>query len=123
MLDAKVERIRAGGRVEHRALVVADGVDQSGQREVIGLDVGAAETQTFWWNSCTAWFALAGRRTAGGLRRPRGPQAGNRAGTERAMAALQNDEWLVSRLYLSEASMAELTTQPTSTAGKELQVA
>jgi putative transposase len=36
----------------------------------------------------------------------------------------QNDEWLVSRRYLSEASMAELTTpQPTPTTGKELQVA
>ena len=34
----------------------------------------------------------------------------------------QNDEWLVSRRYLSEASMAELATQPDST-GKELQVA
>jgi transposase-like protein len=35
----------------------------------------------------------------------------------------QNDEWLVSRRYLSEASMAGLTTtEPTST-GKELQVA
>jgi putative transposase len=34
----------------------------------------------------------------------------------------QNDEWLVARRYLSEASMAELTTEPTST-GKELQVA
>jgi putative transposase len=47
-LDAKVEKVRAGGRVEHRALVVAYGVDQSGQREVIGLDVGAAETEAFW---------------------------------------------------------------------------
>jgi putative transposase len=34
----------------------------------------------------------------------------------------QNDEWLVSRRYLSEASMAELATDSTST-GKELQVA
>jgi hypothetical protein len=35
----------------------------------------------------------------------------------------QHDEWRVSRCYLSEASMAELTTtEPTST-GKELQVA
>jgi Transposase, Mutator family len=47
-LDAKVEKVRAGGRVEHRALVVAYGVDHSGQREVIGLDVGAAETEAFW---------------------------------------------------------------------------
>ena len=35
----------------------------------------------------------------------------------------QNNEWLVSRRYLSEASMAELTTNPTTTTGKELQVA
>jgi putative transposase len=35
----------------------------------------------------------------------------------------QNDEWLVARRYLSEASMAELTTTPTPTTGKELQVA
>ena len=35
----------------------------------------------------------------------------------------QDSQWLVSRRYLSEASMAELTsTEPTST-GKELQVA
>jgi putative transposase len=47
-LDAKVEKVRAGGRVEHRALVVAYGVDAAGQREVIGLDVGAAETEAFW---------------------------------------------------------------------------
>jgi putative transposase len=47
-LDAKVEKVRAGGRVEHRALVVAYGLDATGQREVVGLDVGAAETEAFW---------------------------------------------------------------------------
>src|SRR5512132_2834036 len=47
-LDAKVEKVRAGGRVEHRALVVAYGVDQSGRREVLGIDVGEAETEAFW---------------------------------------------------------------------------
>jgi hypothetical protein len=29
-----VERIRAGGRVEHHALVVADGVDTTGRSEL-----------------------------------------------------------------------------------------
>jgi transposase-like protein len=47
-LDAKVEQVRAGGWVEHRALVVAYGVDRSGRREVIGFDGGAAETEAFW---------------------------------------------------------------------------
>jgi transposase-like protein len=34
----------------------------------------------------------------------------------------QTDEWLVSRRYLSEASMAELTTTDSPSTGKELQV-
>ncbi len=59
MVDAKVEKVRAGGRAEHRALVGAYGVDQSGQREVIGLDVGAADTQAFWRESCAAWSGAA----------------------------------------------------------------
>jgi putative transposase len=47
-LDAKVERVREPGRVRHKALVIADGVHASGRREVIGLDVGEAETEAFW---------------------------------------------------------------------------
>jgi Transposase, Mutator family len=58
-LDAKVEKVRAGGRVEHRALVVAYGVDATGQREVLGIDVGAAETEAFWGESCVRWSAAA----------------------------------------------------------------
>jgi putative transposase len=47
-LDAKVERVREPGGVRHKALVIAYAVHQSGRREVIGLDVGAAETEAFW---------------------------------------------------------------------------
>jgi putative transposase len=241
-LDAKVEKVRAGGRVEHRALVVAYGVDQSGQREVIGLDVGAAETEAFWreflrglvrrgltgvqlvisdaheglkqaiaqvlsapWQRCTVHFLrdalghcpkdlqqlvgaairpifraaclkdarrlleetvthLEGRvpkvarllleaetdllafygfpaahhsklRSTNPLERVN-CEIGRRTDVvgvfpnDQALIRLagsllieQNDEWLVSRRYLSEASMAELTTNPTPTTGKELQVA
>jgi putative transposase len=241
-LDAKVEKVRAGGRVEHRALVVAYGVDQAGQREVIGLDVGAAETEAFWreflrslvrrglagvqlvvsdaheglkqaiaqvlsapWQRCTVHFLrdalghcpkdlqqlvgaairpifranhleearrlladtvthLEGRvpkvarllleaepdllafygfpaahrsklRSTNPLERVN-REIGRRTDVvgvfpnDDALLRLagsllieQNDEWLVSRRYLSEASMAELTpAEPTST-GKELQVA
>ena len=35
----------------------------------------------------------------------------------------QNDEWLVSRRYLSEASMAELKASDSPSTGKELQIA
>jgi putative transposase len=47
-LDAKGERVREAGGVRHKALVIAYGVHQTGRREVVGLDVGEAETQAFW---------------------------------------------------------------------------
>jgi transposase-like protein len=47
-LDAKVEKVRDGGRVRRKCLVIAHGVHESGRREVISLDVGEAETEAFW---------------------------------------------------------------------------
>jgi transposase-like protein len=47
-LDAKVEKVRDGGRVVRKALVLAYAVHETGYREVIGLDVGEAETEAFW---------------------------------------------------------------------------
>jgi putative transposase len=49
-LDAKVEKVRDGGRVVPKALVLAYAVHESGYREVIGLDVGECETEAFWRN-------------------------------------------------------------------------
>jgi transposase-like protein len=47
-LDAKVEKVRAGGRVVPKALVIAHGVHETGRREILSLDVGEAETEAFW---------------------------------------------------------------------------
>src|SRR5829696_7370552 len=47
-LDAKVEKVRDGGRVVNKALVVAHGVHESGRREILSIDVGEAETEAFW---------------------------------------------------------------------------
>jgi putative transposase len=47
-LDAKVEKVRDGGRVRRKCVVIAHGVHDTGRREVIGLDVGEAETEAFW---------------------------------------------------------------------------
>ncbi len=47
-LDGKVEKVRDGGRVVRKCVVIAHGVHDSGRREVIGLDVGEAETEAFW---------------------------------------------------------------------------
>src|SRR5919107_1618254 len=47
-VDAKVEKVRDGGRVARKCVVVAHAVHETGRREIIGLDVGAAETESFW---------------------------------------------------------------------------
>jgi putative transposase len=47
-VDAKVEKARDGGRVQRKCVVIAPAVHESGRREIIGLDVGQAETKAFW---------------------------------------------------------------------------
>jgi putative transposase len=47
-LDATFVKVRAEGRVVSMAVVVAIGVRASGEREVLGLDVGPSEDGAFW---------------------------------------------------------------------------
>ena len=47
-LDAKVEKVREGGRIEPMALLVAIAVNEQGEREVLGLEVGHGETGALW---------------------------------------------------------------------------
>jgi transposase-like protein len=47
-VDAKIEKVRDGGRVARKCVVIAHAVHETGRREIIGLDVGEAETETFW---------------------------------------------------------------------------
>jgi putative transposase len=47
-LDAKHVKVRSGGHVRSKALVIAYAVHESGVREVIGLDLGEVESEAFW---------------------------------------------------------------------------
>lgn len=47
-LDATFPKVRQDGRVVSMALVIAIGVNAQGEREVLGLDVGASENGAFW---------------------------------------------------------------------------
>ena len=48
-LDATYVKARSGGRVAGQAVVIAIGLNaQTGQREVLGLDVGPSEDGAFW---------------------------------------------------------------------------
>jgi transposase-like protein len=46
LVDAKVEKVRDGGRVARKCVVIAHAGHETGRREIIGLDVGEAEA--FW---------------------------------------------------------------------------
>ncbi len=47
-LDAKQVKVRDGGHVRSKALVLAYAVHETGRREVIGLDLGEVESEAFW---------------------------------------------------------------------------
>jgi len=48
MLDATFEKVRENGRVISMAVLIATGVKATGEREVVGVDVGPAEDLEFW---------------------------------------------------------------------------
>jgi transposase-like protein len=48
MLDATFEKVRENGRVISMAVLIATGVKRTGEREVLGVDVGPAEDLEFW---------------------------------------------------------------------------
>jgi hypothetical protein len=88
-LDAKVEKVRDGGRVQRKCVVIAHGVHETGRREIIGLDVGQAENRGVLDGVHQGpGRPRPGRRAAGHLRRSRGAEERDRQGPRRAVAAL-----------------------------------
>jgi putative transposase len=47
-LDATFPKVREGGRVQSMAFVIAIGVKATGEREVLGFDLGTSEDGSFW---------------------------------------------------------------------------
>jgi transposase-like protein len=47
-LDATYLKVREAGRIVSKAAVVATAVNEQGKRELLGLEVGASESQAFW---------------------------------------------------------------------------
>ena len=47
-IDATYVKARQNGRVVSLAAIVAVGVNADGRREVLGMDVGPSEAETFW---------------------------------------------------------------------------
>lgn len=47
-LDATYLKVREGGRIVSRAVIVAVAVNEDGKREVLGVATGPSEAETFW---------------------------------------------------------------------------
>jgi putative transposase len=47
-LDATYVKVRQAGRIVSVAVIIAIGVNADGRREVLGMDIGPSEAETFW---------------------------------------------------------------------------
>src|SRR6202042_3990660 len=57
-IDATYVRVRSNGRIVSVAVIVAVGGNSDGRREVLGMDIGPSEAETFW----TAFLRKLARR-------------------------------------------------------------
>ena len=55
--DATYEMVRMGARIVSQAVVIAVGVRESGEKCVLGVDVGSSESQQFWLEFCRSLLA------------------------------------------------------------------
>lgn len=62
-LDATYLKVREGGRIISRAVIVAVAVNEDGKREVLGIATGPSEAETFWTDFLRS-LADRGLRTA-----------------------------------------------------------
>ncbi len=60
-LDALYLKVRQNHRVVSLALVIAVGVDEAGERHLLGFDLGASETKPSGWPFCARWSSEACR--------------------------------------------------------------
>ena len=89
-LDATYVKARVGGRIVSKAVIVATGVTRSGDREVLGVEVGDSEDGAFWIAFLRGLRARGlDRRAARDLRRaPRAARSDQRGDARRHLAAL-----------------------------------
>src|SRR5438128_2155395 len=63
-IDATYVKVRQSGRIVSVAVIIAVGVNSDGRREVLGMDIGLSEAETFW----TGFLRKLARRGLAGVK-------------------------------------------------------
>ncbi len=85
-IDGTSVKVRQAGRIVSVAVIVAVGVNSDGRREVLGMDIGPSEAETFW----TAFLRKLARR---GLRGVKLVISDAHTGLKASVAKVMNATW------------------------------
>jgi transposase-like protein len=91
-IDATYVKVRENGRIVSVAIIVAVGVNSDGRREVLGLDIGPSEAETFW----TAFLRKLARR---GLRGVKLVISDSHEGIKKAVSKVLHASWQRCRVH------------------------
>ena len=103
-IDATYLKVRQQGRIVSVAVIVAVGVNSDGRREVLGLDIGPSEAETFW----TAFLRKLARR---GLRGVKLVVSDAHEGLKAAVAKVLNATWQRCRVHFMRNVLAHAGRQ------------
>ena len=98
-IDATYLKVRRGGRIVSVAVIIAVGVNSDGRREVLGMDVGPSEAETFW----TAFLRKLARR---GLRGVKLVVSDAHEGIKTAISKVLNATWQRCRVHFMRNALA-----------------
>jgi putative transposase len=85
-IDATYLKVRQAGRVVSVAVTIAVGVNTDGRREVLGMDIGLSEAETF-------WMAFLRKLTARGLTGVKLVVSDDHKGIKAAVTKVFNASW------------------------------
>jgi transposase-like protein len=103
-LDATYLKVRHDGRIVSVANIVATGVNGDGRREVLGMDIGPSEAETFW----TDFLRKLARR---GLRGVKLVISDAHEGLKAAVAKVLNASWQRCRVHFMRNVLAHAGKQ------------
>ena len=98
-IDATYVKVRQNNRIVSVAVILAIGVNNDGRREVLGMDIGASEAETFW----TAFLRKLARR---GLRGVKLVTSDAHEGIKAAVGKVMNATWQRCRVHFMRNALA-----------------